>query len=167
MNGYHARKEITINAPIETVFKFAGDITQHTRLAGSGEVKAIRKLTEGPVKVGTTFEADEDIPMGPGMRSKFVSKSEVVGYEPPRFFTWTSMPPSAPKPKRIQWWFRLSPDGKGTKVVHEVAVDFGMISNILMGPPYALTRGRAVSRGMKKTLGNLKSIAENETKKPV
>jgi uncharacterized protein YndB with AHSA1/START domain len=166
MAGFHARKEITINAPIETVFKFAGDITQHARLAGSGEVKAIRKLTEGPVKVGAKFEADEDFPMGPGMRTKFVSKSEVVAYEPPRLFSWTSMPPSAPKPKSIQWWFRLSPEGRGTRIVHEVVVDFGTISNILMGPPYAITRGRAVSRGMGKTLQNLKSIAESEAKSP-
>jgi len=166
MGGFHVRKEIVVNAPMETVFRLAGDLTQHVKLAGSGEVKAIRKLTDGPVKVGTKFEADEDIPMGPGMRSKFVSQSEVVSYEPPRLFSWTSMPPSAPKPKRIQWWFRLSGEGKGTRVTHEVIVDLGTISNILLGPPYALTRGRAVSRGMQQTLENLKSLAENEAKRP-
>lgn len=163
MNAFRAKKIIGINASIETVFNLAGDITQHTEFAGSGEVKAIRKLTDGPIRVGTKFEADENISMGPGMRSKFVSRSEVVAYEPPRLISWTSMPPTPPKPKRIQWWFRLSAEGSSTRVVHEVEVDLGMISNVVIGPMYALVRGRTVSRGMQKTLEKLKSIAEKAT----
>jgi hypothetical protein len=66
------------------------------------------------------------------------------------------MPSVPPKPRRIQWWFRLTPADGGTQVVHEVEVDFGPIANLLLRGPYALMRGGAVRRGMRQTLTNLR-----------
>jgi hypothetical protein len=112
------------------------------------------------VRAGTRFEADEDIPMGLG-RSKFTASSEVVAFEAPKVFSWTSMPPTPPKPRRIQWWFRLSPEGSGTRVSHEVEVDAGLLGNLLMNGPYYLMRGRRIGKGMERTLANVKRTAEH------
>ena len=63
--------------------------------------------------------------------------------------------------ERIQWWFRLSPEGQGTKVVHEVEVDLGAAREMMEGTEeYNKVRGVDVSRGMEKTLENLKESAE-------
>jgi uncharacterized protein YndB with AHSA1/START domain len=159
MLGFKAHREIIINASPQVVFDIVGDISQHHELAGSGEVLRIRKTTAGPVQTGTQFEADEDIPMGP-TRMKFISKSQVVTYNPPTVLSWTSMPMSGPKAKRIQWWFRLTPQDGSTRVVQEVEVDFGAVSNFLMKLPYQMMRGGRLTRGVEKTLQNLKQLAE-------
>lgn len=41
------------------------DLNRHAELAGSGEVLKVRQLSDGPIGVGTRFEADEDIKLGP------------------------------------------------------------------------------------------------------
>ncbi len=79
MLGFVCRRELLIVAPPQVVFDILADLSRHGTLAGSGEVLRIRKLTEGPVGVGTRFEADEDIRMGPA-RSRFLSTSEVGVY---------------------------------------------------------------------------------------
>lgn len=42
------------------------------------------------------------------------------------------MPSVPPKPRRIQWWFRLTSEGRGTRVVYECEVDFGPAANIFV-----------------------------------
>ncbi|MBI3743789.1 MAG: SRPBCC family protein [Chloroflexi bacterium] len=165
---FKASKQEVINAPAERIFEIVCDISRHPELAGSGEVKVIRKVTEGPVKMGTKFEADEEIKMGPS-RSKFTATSEVTQYDPPKVFSWTSQPPAtmSPKMKRIQWWFRLEPSGNGTKVTHAVEVEpRSAVLAILMKPMYAVMRGGTVNKGMKRTLERLKQKAETGAKAP-
>ncbi|MCH8226240.1 MAG: hypothetical protein IIC97_10270, partial [Chloroflexi bacterium] len=63
--------------------------------------------------------------------------------------------------RRIQWWFRRSPQGGGTKVVHEVEVDWGDIQEeMLKGlrDNYEQIRAVVVKDGMVKTLDNLKRM---------
>jgi ribosome-associated toxin RatA of RatAB toxin-antitoxin module len=62
---YSARRQVLVSAPPDVVFRIVSDIERHPQLAGSGEVLRLRKVTEGPVRMGTRFEADEDIRMGP------------------------------------------------------------------------------------------------------
>jgi hypothetical protein len=157
---FKAREEVTIKAKPQLIFDIVGDISRHNELAGSGEVLRIRKITEGPVAVGTRFEADEDIRFRLG-GMKLVSQSEIVSYDPPKSLSWTSSPPKM-KPRRIQWWFRLTSIEGSTRVAHEVEVDMSPIMNILMALPYRLMRGGRLSRGMKKTLENLRQQAENK-----
>jgi len=142
--------------PPEAVFAIVGDIKGHAELSGSSEVKSLRQVGDGPVGRGTKFEADEEIRVM-GRTTKMTAASEVVEYDPPTVVSWTSMPSVPPKPRRIQWWFRLAPDGEGTRVVHECEVDFGPVANVLAKGPYALIRGSAVKQGMKRTLENLRS----------
>jgi uncharacterized protein YndB with AHSA1/START domain len=156
MLGFHNREETTVNASPESVFAIVSDLTGHAELAGSGEVKALRRVDDGPPGIGARFEADEEIRMM-GRTTKMTASSEIVEYDPPQVVSWTSMPSVPPKPRRIQWWFRLTPEGTGARVVHECEVDFGPAANVLFKGPYALMRGGAVKRGMRKTLENLRA----------
>lgn len=157
MLGFSNREEITVSASPAAIFAVVSDLASHADLAGSGEVLTVRRVDDGPLGVGAKFEADEEIPVM-GRTTKMVATSEIVEYEPPSVVSWTSMPSVPPKPRRIQWWFRLTPQDAGTHIVHECEVDFGR-SNVLWKVPYAMMRGGAVKRGMRKTLDNLQTIA--------
>jgi hypothetical protein len=159
MLGFRNREETTVPAAPDAVFAIVGNVSRHVTLSGSGEVKALRQVGEGPVDVGTRFEADEEIRVM-GRTTKMIASSEIVEFDPPNVVSWTSMPSVPPKPRRIQWWFRLTPEGTGTRVVHECEVDFGPAANLMVRLPYALMRGGAVKRGMRKTLDNLRTSAD-------
>lgn len=148
-----------IHATPEQVFALVSDLRRHPALAGSGEVKTLRLTSPEPIGVGTTFEADEDIQFG-RKRMQFAARSEIVEYDPPRLISWTSLPPGRPKPRRIQWWFRLEPVENDTRVEHQIQVDMGPIINRLVGPYYGRIRVPYVKAGMAQTLENLaKAIA--------
>jgi uncharacterized protein YndB with AHSA1/START domain len=153
---YTHEEDRHIAAPCETVFAVLTEVAKHDVLAGSGEVKSIRMLSEGALHVGTEWEADEQIKVGRSTQ-KFVARSTVHEYDPPRVFSWTSMPPATakPVPRRIQWWYRLTPQNGGTHVVERVEVDMGPVMNLLMKVPYRFMRGGIVAEGMRRTLDNL------------
>jgi uncharacterized protein YndB with AHSA1/START domain len=154
---YRARQETVIDAPPEPVYALVSDVARHAELAGSGEVLRIRVLTDGPVRVGTRFQADEAIPLA-GQRARFASTSVVVEHDPPRVFSWTVRPATGLRPRRIQWWFRLSPEGAGTRLAHEVEVDAWLLGPLLRRP-FAAVRGQALEGGMARTLENLRRLA--------
>ena len=122
MIDFQARKEISIKAPPEVIFDIVSGLTRHSELAGSGEVLSIRKLTEGPVDLGTMIEAQEHIELGEEVMD-FAARSVVVTYDAPKTISWIPVPPLPTR--RIQWWFHLTPDGQGTRVVNEVEIDLG------------------------------------------
>ena len=156
MLGFQNREETTVNGSAEAVFGIVSDLSGHADLAGSGEVKSLRPIGDEPLGVGAKFEADEEIRVM-GRTTKMTASSEIVEFDEPTVVSWRSMPSVPRKPKRIQWWFRLWPAGEGTRVVHECEVDFGPVANVLLRRPYALVRGGAVRRGMRKTLDNLRT----------
>jgi hypothetical protein len=158
MLGFQHREESVVNADPAEIFATVSNLKEHAGLAGSGEVKALRQVGNEPLGVGARFEADEEITMM-GRTTKMTATSEIVEYDPPNLVSWTSMPSVSPKPRRIQWWFRLTPAEGGTRVVHECEVDFGPIANVLLRGPYGLMRGGAVKRGMRQTLLNLRASA--------
>lgn len=155
----HHTAEIDIDAPAEAVFDVCSDVLRHPELSGAGEVQRIRFLMDGPVGLGTRFAADEDLSIGPS-RMQMVAESKVVEFDRPSRFSWISIPGKGPKPKRIQWWFRMTPNGAGTHVVHEVQVDLGSVTNVLMKPVYGPIRGGRVKTSMDTTLQNLKRMTE-------
>ena len=109
-------RETVLNAPQQNMFDVLCDVERHTELAGSSEVKVVRKLTDGPVGLGTRWEADEDIRKPRMMAAKFTAQSEVTRFEPPNVIQWKSAPPFGPK-FDISWTYSLYPEGAGTKVV--------------------------------------------------
>ena len=160
MADWQERKEIVINATPEAVFAAVEDFTNHHELAGSGEVLAVRKLTDGPIGLGSVIEADERVEVG-GEASHFSARSMVVTYEPGATLSWVAAPPIPVR--RIQWWFHLTPEGSGTRVANEVEVDLGDAGRELFGgvEGYTTVRAPDISKGMSKTLDNLKAALEN------
>lgn len=144
-----------VAASPERVFEVLADVAHHDRLAGSGEVKSVQVETEGPLRVGSEWTAHEEIAMGRSVQ-RFVARSTLRELDPPRLMSWTSMPPTKPTPRRIQWWYELEPDGAGgTEVCERVEVDMGPVMNVVMKLPYTLARAPAVAAGMRRTLENL------------
>jgi uncharacterized protein YndB with AHSA1/START domain len=156
MLTYQHEERRHIKAPPDKVFAILAEVIHHDDLAGSGEVKSIRMVSEGEVRVGTEWEADEEIKVGRSTQ-KFIARSTVREYDPPRVFSWTSLPASSvkPLPRRIQWWYRLDPDSEGTRVVEQVEVDMGPVMNLVMKVPYRFARAGTVAEGMRRTLENL------------
>jgi uncharacterized protein YndB with AHSA1/START domain len=150
----------TLAATPHAVFGVLGDPARHAELAGSGEVKAVRLRDDRQVGVGSSFEADEEIRVG-RKTQKFTAVSTITEYEPPHVIAWTSMPPGRPRPRRIQWWYRLEPVEAGTRVSERVEVDLGTVLNLVMKLPYRKVRGPAVRAGMAKTLENLEQLLES------
>lgn len=63
----------------------------------------------------------------------------------------------------MQWWFNMEESGSGTKVTHEVEVDWGDLTHeMLVGlrDNYEAVRAGVVRTGMDQTVQNLKAIAE-------
>lgn len=158
MADYQHSKEIVINASPEAVFNIVGDLMRHEELAGSGELVEVRQLTSGPTGLGSMIEADEHIVLG-DQAMDFAAKSVVVAYDAPKVISWMPCPPVPTR--RIQWWFHVAPEGQGSKVKHEVEVDLGEAAEMFGGvEAYKATRGADISRGLEKTLENLRKAAE-------
>ena len=151
MIDLHATKEAVINASPQAVFDIVSDLARHKELAGSGELVNVRKLTEGPVGLGSMIEADEHIELGDQVMD-FAAKSVVVAYDAPNTISWMPNPPIPTR--RIQWWFHVTPEGQGTKVVNEVEVDLGAAREMMGGTEaYRATRGADIIRGMREDHG--------------
>jgi hypothetical protein len=98
---------------------------------------------------------------GTGM--DFTADSIVVTFDVPNSFSWIANPALQEQVRRMQWWFRMVADGDGTKVIHEVEVDWGNLTNeMLIGlrDNYEQVRAEVVRTGTDKTMANLKSIAQ-------
>jgi len=158
MSDFQAYREISINAPPEAVFGIISDFARHKELAGLGELVNVRKLTEGPVGLGSMIESNESVHMGDQV-IELSTTSVVVGYNPTNNISWIVVPPFPLR--RVQWWFQLTQQGEGTKLVHEIEVDLGEAAEQFGGvEPFKAGRGADIATGMQKTLENVKQAAE-------
>ena len=154
--------EITVNASPKAIFDIVSNPTRHVDRAGSAELSTMRQERAGPVGTGTHFHAEETVKMADGSGMDLTADSIVVTFDPPNSFSWIVNPALPEQVRRMQWWFRKSPQGGGTKVVHEVEVDLGDLQNeILKGlrDNYEQIRAGIVRDGMAKSLQNLKRMA--------
>ena len=87
------------------------------------------------------------------------TKSVVVGYNSPNNISWIVVPPFPLR--RVQWWFRLTQQGEGTKLVHEIEVDLGEAVDQFGGvETFIAGRGADLRTSIQKTLENVKQAAE-------
>ncbi len=155
--------EATINASPQAIFDIVSNPSRHVELAGSGELNKVGQEPAGAVRTGTHLAAEETVRMADGSSMDLTADSVVVTHDAPNSFSWIVNPALPEQVRRIQWWFHMSPQGGGTKVVHEVEVDWGNIQNeMLVGlrDNYEQVRAGVVRSGMSKTLENLKRMAE-------
>lgn len=152
--------EADVSAPIEQVWAIVSDFDGHTRLAGSGEVRAIRM--DRPVVAGATFEADVAV----GVVGSFTSRNHVDVADAPQELRWTSYPPldegETPDYQiEVRWSFVLSPLTGGTRVEHAFEIREPKAGvDELRAFLERNDRVNAVLAGMRTTLENLKAAAE-------
>ena len=58
--------------------------------------------------------------------------SIVVTFDAPNSFSLVVNPALPEQVRKIQWWFNMSPEGDGTKVSHEVEVDWGELTHEML-----------------------------------
>ena len=155
--------EATINASPQKIFDIVSNLSGHAELAGSGELNKVTQRPAGPVQIGTILAAEETVKMADGSGMDLTAESIVVTNDAPNSFSWIVNPALPDTVRRMQWWFHMSPQGSGTKVVHECEVEFGDLKNVMLiglRDNYEQVRAGVVRTGMAKTLQNLKGMAE-------
>jgi hypothetical protein len=163
MVDFTYRTEAIINASPQAIFDIVSNPARHVELAGSRELKKVTQQPPGPVGTGTHIFAEETTRLADGSTMDLTADSIVVTYDPPKSLSWIVNPALPEQIRRIQWWFRMAPQGSGTRVIHEVEVDFGDLQNdMLKGfkDNYEQIRASVVRAGMEKTLENLKKMTE-------
>ena len=134
----------------------------HSSLAGSGEVKAVR--LHGSLAPGSTWEADERV-----LGQSFVARSQCLTLVEGEEISWRSFPPPLRKGdddsvSDVRWWFRLEPAGSGTRVVHSFRVVAPKSRGWMLRVVYALSRRPGKIRtGMRRTLENLAVASRGAT----
>lgn len=153
-------ERIDIAAAPEKIWDMISDVERHLELHGSGEIKALR--VSGPMRAGATWEADERV-RGAG---SFTARSECLELDPPRTFGWRSYPPPVRKGNPdsvgdVRWWFRLTPRSGGTTLEHSVRIVEPKVGGMMYRIFYSVGgRWKAIRRGMRKTVENIKATAE-------
>lgn len=143
---HQLRNHHRLNAP--KIFALITDLERHAEWSGSGEVGNVRKITEGPVAIGTRFEADENLTQPAALKIKFVAQSQVTAFEQDHLFRWTSRMPKFPE-GYAEWTYELTPDGDKTKVTESVYVYFCLRwFDLLVGWPYRKYRSPYMVAGM-------------------
>jgi len=158
---WEVTERIVIGAPREKVWAVVTDVSGHAELAGSGEIRGLR--LSGRVGLGAAWEADIAVP---GLEP-FVSRSEVVVFDEPSEFSWTSVPrPIVPGEPRstpgVRWWFDLAPtEDAGTAVEHRVLVTPPEVAAEEMAEFFEETnRVEGIRAGMRVTVERLKASVE-------
>ena len=120
-------------------------------MAGSNELEKITQQPAGPVGLGTHIMAEETVMMADGTGMDLTADSIVVTFDAPNSFSFVVNPALPEQVRKIQWWFNMSPEGDGTKVSHEVEVDWGELTHeMLVGlrDNYEQVRSGVVRTGM-------------------
>ena len=145
---WQSEVRLDINAPVEQVYTRLKDFTRHADFA-DGLVK-IEQITNGAIRVGTRFRAEERVP------SKYTSLAEITALDEPRLIAWKAW---VERTMRTEWEFRLSPNGSGTHLVQISRWQAASPIGFLM---LNLHRKRNVPRENQRTLDRIKSVLEAE-----
>ena len=162
MPDFAYRTEATVDAAPKMLFDIVSDLSTHVELAGSGELKTVTQKPVGDVGTGTRFSAEESVKLADGSGMDVIADSVVVACDPPTTFSWIANPLLPDRLRRVQWWFHFTPEGDGTRVVHEVELDFGDLQDeMLKGlrDNFEQVHAPVIRAGMDRTLENLKRMA--------
>jgi hypothetical protein len=152
---------IHIDALPARVFGVVGDLGTSVEWAGSGHIRSIDQVTDGPIGVGTKYRSSEKITMSYG------ANTEIVAYEPDTHIMWISKPVGEHVPYH-RWAFWLIPEDGGTRVLHGVRAarsrgPMGLVQRL----GFLFTKpATTIPPGMDRTLQNVKRLAETEASVP-
>ena len=136
-----------ISAPPENVFEYLSDLEKHTEWSHCNEIK---KTSEGPVAVGTTYESHGKGPMGMTTNDKV----EVTEYQPNERFAWRT---DGAMGMQFAWSFRLQPQDGGTLLIERLDPPGGLLPTII-GKLFAERETRkVVPQGLAKIKERLES----------
>ncbi|HEX2141391.1 MAG TPA: SRPBCC family protein [Candidatus Limnocylindria bacterium] len=127
---------VIIRRPLEEVFAYVSDLTHSAEWQGG--LLEVRKLTEGPIGVGTRYAFVRQF-----LGRQMESTNEFVAYEPD--VTVRFKIPSGPMPGQGTYLFEATPDG--TKVTARVELEpIGLTR--LAGPLIAASLRREIATGL-------------------
>jgi len=144
---------ITIEKPVEEVFWFVAEGENGSRW--NSAVKKVRKISEGPVNVGTKYSMVRELPNG-----SVENTYEVVEYEENNTLSIKII--SGPTP--FLYRYRFAPSGNGTKLSMNAEVDKEGLVEILgakarIAPEFVLAG--FMKEGVIENLRTLKKLLES------
>lgn len=148
---------ILIPATASDVFAVIGDLGGTPAWAGSGHVRSITRVTDGPIGIGTRYRSSEKITM------PYHADTEITVYEPPSAMEWISKPVGERVPYH-HWSFRIEPADGGTRLTHSVHA-FRATGPVgwIQAVGFLFTRPRqTIPPGMEKTLRRVRALAIGE-----
>jgi len=149
---WESEQSVDIQVPVDEVHHRLKDFTKHTDF--SDALVSVEQITSGPVGVGTRFRAQERVP------GTFVSVCEITALEAPRLIAWQAWVDGV---MRVEWEFRLSPSGGGTRLVQTSRWQpTGPIGFLMLH----LHRKRNVPRENRRTLDRIKGVLEAQPAAP-
>ena len=125
MADFSYTSQISINAAPQKIYDIVSNPARHAELAGRNELNTVTQKPSGPVGLGTHIMAEETVVMADGSTMDLTADSIVVTFDTPKSFSWVVNPALPEQVLRIQWWFNIAPEGTGSKVTHEVEVEWG------------------------------------------
>jgi uncharacterized protein YndB with AHSA1/START domain len=117
MYNSRLQRSITIKRPIEDVFAFVSNSENRPEWMHVTEVK---KLTKGPIGVGTTFSSVVDTP-----ERRWESTLEVVEYQPGERYAFRA---ESPVPLQLDHLFK--PVAGGTRVTLRLEAEYTGVSRL-------------------------------------
>jgi hypothetical protein len=144
---------IDIEREPEAVYAVLSDLSRHSDF--SAGLAQVQKTTEGPVRVGSRFRAQETVP------GRFVSVAEITALEPPRLIAWKA---EVPRAMRTRWEFRLERAGAGTRLTQVSEWEPVGLAGWLM---LNLHRKRNAPRENRRTLERIKHALEAQAREEV
>ncbi len=145
-----------ITAPCEKLFAIISDVTQHPKLAGSGEVQTVAWTTKGPIGVGSGFASKQKVGL-----FQYGARSYVQEFDAPRRFVWLSGFGMKKPPFGQLWGFDLQPfDARTTWVSHMMRVPAYLFPDMQPFTGILHAGAQHEVRHMKPTLHNLAHLAQ-------
>ena len=132
--------DVRIEKPLDEVFRYAGDPEHYP--AWNYYVQDVRRLSEGPISVGTRFRQH---------RREDEQVLEITTFEPEHRIELRTVPPSRPQLLREMIF---ETDGKATRIV-----DRWQLKLNVPGLIEVVTR-RRIREAVRENLGKLKTLLE-------
>ena len=110
-----------INAPPEKVFGYLSDLEKHSEWSHIEEVK---KTSEGPVGVGSTYESRGHGPLGMATNDKL----EVTEHQPDENFAWRV---AGGMGMEFNWSFEIKAQDGGSLLIERLVPPAGLMADIV------------------------------------